>query len=915
MDAFDEIKKTLGSKAGGEDLDGLSTAIKSAEDTQSLSVGSLFANRYEILSEGMGGGMGVVYKCKDQKLNLITALKIIHPRLLQSEQALQRFRQEVSISLKLLHKNIVRVYGLEEFGGIEFFTMEWVEGKSLREILNDRKKENRPFTLEEAYAIITQLSEALDHAHNYTIHRDIKPENILISDDKGRTFLKLTDFGIAKMLTPSQFTTTSLQMGTPYYMAPEQKTDAAHVDKRADIYAVGVVLFELLTLENVIGLTPPSEMNKEVPKEIDQVIKKAVSPKPGSRYGDINDLTKVLGDVIQVERQRIEEEKKNAERRSKEEAKKKRMLESLLKEGQTFLDNYRFDEAIRLFEKAIELNIDNDKYGQLLAKAKTEKKVFDELVKEEQEKRIQEENRLRKKDIKSGQEDTYTNILVCKVCQTRNRLPVGSDLSRAKCGRCGSLLDRKDRTSEIVLPTETTREGRKTLSLSLGIETLGGVFTKLIGRNTVIPAKKSEIFSTAVENQPAVTINVLQGEREMAADNKTLGQFELIGIPPAPRGVPQIEVTFDVDANGILNVSAKDVGTGKQQAINITVFNRLSNEEVARMVREAETSLEKDKRRRQEAELRNQANNLIYKTEKTLKENRGATTSKQVLDIEGAIKDLKTAIQKGDDSQIRAKMDLLTKASHGLAELLYQKSYDKQTNTYTDPVTGMEFVFVKGGNYQMGDVFGDGSDDEKPIHEVSVNDFWIGKYPVTQGQWEKVMEDNPSRFRWGDNYPVERVSWDDVRQFIQKLNQKTGKKYRLPTEAEWEYAARSGGKKEKWVGTSDEFKLREYAWHGGLGGMSEGKTHPVGQKRPNGLGLYDMSGNVWEWCQDWYEEGYYKESPKDNPMGPNSGKYHVLRGGCWINPSRYSRSSYRGRDMPLNRSDNYFGFRLVLPLQ
>jgi serine/threonine protein kinase len=180
-DSLDNLKTFPKPKSDNAPFDDLGATVTPESDLASLSVGSLFANRYEILSEGMKGGMGVVYKCRDQKLNLITALKIIHPKLLQSEQALQRFRQEVSISLKLLHKNIVRVYGLEEFGGIEFFTMEWVEGKSLREILIERKRENKPFTLEEAYQVISQLSDALHHAHQRTIHRDIKPENILIA--------------------------------------------------------------------------------------------------------------------------------------------------------------------------------------------------------------------------------------------------------------------------------------------------------------------------------------------------------------------------------------------------------------------------------------------------------------------------------------------------------------------------------------------------------------------------------------------------------------------------------------------------------------------------------------------------------------------------------------------------------------
>ncbi|MBA4348368.1 MAG: hypothetical protein C0415_00040 [Thermodesulfovibrio sp.] len=187
--------------------------------------------------------------------------------------------------------------------------------------------------------------------------------------------------------------------------------------------------------------------------------------------------------------------------------------------------------------------------------------------------------------------------------------------------------------------------------------------------------------------------------------------------------------------------------------------------------------------------------------------------------------------------------------------------------------TGLEMILVKSGCFQMGS-------DGYYAHEVCVDDFYIGKYEVTQGQWKAIMGDNPSRFEdCGDNCPVESVSWDDVQEFINKLNQKTEKNYRLPTEAEWEYAARSGGKNEKWAGTSNQSELGEYAWYRENSGD---KTHPVGQKKPpNGLGIYDMSGNVWEWVSDWFDVNYYKNSPKDNPKGPSSGSYKALRGGSW----------------------------------
>jgi len=214
--------------------------------------------------------------------------------------------------------------------------------------------------------------------------------------------------------------------------------------------------------------------------------------------------------------------------------------------------------------------------------------------------------------------------------------------------------------------------------LSLGIETLGGVMTRLIDRNTTIPTRKSEIFSTAADNQTSVEIHVLQGEREMARDNRTLGKFQLIGIPAAPRGIPQIEVTFDIDANGILNVSAKDNATGKQQAITITASSGLAKDEVEKMVKEAEAHSAEDKRRRQEIDLRNQADALVYQTEKTLGENREKIPVSEVSAIEGAIRETKEAIESGDMNRIREKMELLTKASHHLAEIMYQQASGKQ---------------------------------------------------------------------------------------------------------------------------------------------------------------------------------------------------------------------------------------------
>ena len=217
--------------------------------------------------------------------------------------------------------------------------------------------------------------------------------------------------------------------------------------------------------------------------------------------------------------------------------------------------------------------------------------------------------------------------------------------------------------------------------LSLGIETLGGIMTKLIERNTTIPTRKSEIFSTAADSQTSVEIHVLQGEREMARDNRTLGRFHLVGMPPAPRGVPQIEVTFDIDANGIVNVSAKDLGTGKEQAITITASSGVAEDEIKRMVKEAESHAEEDKRKRQEIEQRNQLDSLIYTVEKTLQENKDKLSAEEISPLEEAIQEAKDALKSQDASRIQKASERLTQTSHKLAEVMYQKVKSEKAQT------------------------------------------------------------------------------------------------------------------------------------------------------------------------------------------------------------------------------------------
>ena len=240
-----------------------------------------------------------------------------------------------------------------------------------------------------------------------------------------------------------------------------------------------------------------------------------------------------------------------------------------------------------------------------------------------------------------------------------------------------------------------------------------------------------------------------------------------------------------------------------------------------------------------------------------------------------------------------------------------------------------DMVYVEGGTFLMGAQDSDSNGlnydseiwiDESPVHEVTLDSYYIGKYEVTQGLWKRVMGTNPSYFTGNDNLPVEQVSWDDCQAFITKLNEMTGKNFRLPTEAEWEYAARGGQQDEytrtmgqsgtyyKYAGSND---IDEVAWYYDI--YSDSKTHPVGTKAPNALGLYDMLGNVWEWCSDWYNVDYYSNSPQSNPEGPATGNYRAFRGGSWFRGADFCRVSCRD-NRTSDDGHSSLGLRLVLPL-
>jgi len=215
---------------------------------------------------------------------------------------------------------------------------------------------------------------------------------------------------------------------------------------------------------------------------------------------------------------------------------------------------------------------------------------------------------------------------------------------------------------------------------------------------------------------------------------------------------------------------------------------------------------------------------------------------------------------------------------------------------WVEPTTGIEFVRIPGGEFQMGSDAGE--DDEQPLHRVRLRAFFLSKYEVTQAQWLEVMGENPAHFRTCGNCPVEQISWEDAQLFLRRASEKAGVALRLPTEAEWEYAASGVGRREPWPGTSDQDELPAFVW---FKGSFEGKTHPVGQKKPNAFSLHDLGGNVAEWCDDWFDPGYYRFSAVENPRGPDEGTRKCVRGGSFLSGPDEVRTTHRWGSNPAAR--------------
>jgi formylglycine-generating enzyme required for sulfatase activity len=813
------------------------------------------------------GGMSTVYLAEQESLGRKVALKVMAPALAADRSFGERFLKEGRTVAHLSHPNILAVHDIGSDGHHYYMVMEYVPGGDLKHRI--RQGGLPP---EQALAILRQTAAALGYAHGKGfVHRDVKPENILFREDGTAV---LSDFGIAKAVgSGTKMTGTGMSIGTPHYMSPEQAR-GREVDGRSDLYSLGVVLYEMLT--------------GRVPFDAEDTLAIA--------YSHVNDPVPQLPDGL---------------------AGYQPLLDLLLAKNPA----HRYAEAAELVE-AIDLTLAGKAPSPPRSKPAAALKT--QVMKAPPS----------ASSKGSGLKWAIGGALLAALVAGGFVLTNGSK-PRPVLGGGGAALPAASRAGAgepaAVVPQVALGKGRAILMVAsepdgaevyldehrLGVTPLtredlpAGTYSLKLTQKYYDDAAKEVALEDDKVQKHRMTLKRGRGDITILTDpsgalvyldGKKQKEKTPLTLSAIGAGAHTLKVHLDKYYDAEREVEVMSDRTAKVHLAlkggHLLAYKGdwLEPEEAAKR-----KGADEERERQRVAEQKRREEEARKRAEEEARLAEGQKRSK----FAGLVEAGRSAIEREEKEAAVGKLReaLALYPGDGEAKALLARAEKILVKTFTDPTTGMDFVLVPGGCYQMGS--NSGASDEKPVHEVCVDDFYIGKYEVTQGQYQAITGSNPSRFK-GSDRPVEKVSWNDAQDFIRKLNPRSDKTYRLPTEAEWEYAARSGGKREKYAGGDN---VDAVAWYGSNSG---GQTHPVGRKAPNSLGLYDMSGNVWEWCQDWYDRGYYGKSPKDNPQGPSGGSNRIARGGSWGYDPWYVRSALRFRFEPGFRG-SLLGFRLALP--
>jgi len=824
------------------------------------------AGRYVVGEELGRGGMGIVYKAHDTVLDIDVAIKLLPPYLANDRRGIENLKAEAVSAISLTHSNIMRLHTFEDHPDAKFLVMEYIDGHNLDDLLQQRPE--RRFSEEEVVEVAKQVCDALVCAHGENIiHRDIKPSNVML-DSKGR--VKVTDFGIARVIKDSYSRTTGqITSGTLLYMSPEQCM-GERTDARSDIYSLGITMYELLNGEppfkgGDISLQHLRKKPAPIPHVSDtmnRIVLRALEKKPENRFQSAEQLKDVLQGKAEQEAGKVEElPEKTAPRRGR------RAVGAVLA-----LALIAICAAGAWYWKT---------HGGLGAPPPKEPPPIEKVEVEPKAPEAPPEPPIEREATppkEPPEEPLSPTVTVDDVVSAR-------------------LEANKKRTA--AEDAEAATHAKQLYDQGVGAFQRGEGYDRLQAFDKALTAYKSagQLFTKAAQEASRVRKEIAaldnaknsMASAKASADSKQASKYASIRYEQAESKRKEAE-----------SESSRSRATAlydEAEKLYLLAYQEADKESARIAEEEKQKEQERNKRLADEALAAAQSARSNAQAEKASEFAKTEWSS-----AETALSSGRSKYKGGDYAGAKTQLDQ--------ADTLYARAESAARKAKEKKLYEPETVLIKGGTFMMGS--NDGDSDEKPVHRVTMDELYIGKYEVTNAQYKAFVDasgydgsgdadsDYLKHFRGqsnmstNDNHPIVWVSWKNAVAYCRWLSEQTGKKYRLPTEAEWEYACR-GGTSTRYSFGDSESTLGEYAWYRDNAGS---KTHEVGSKKPNAWGLYDMHGNVWEWCADCYDKDYYSKSPEVDPRGPTSGQYRVLRGGSWLNIPRYLRSAVRLRYLP-----------------